>query len=176
MGIINKLFGDKLSTDVLDLLSSQHTEIDELFEKLENGEGDRRGLFIELANKLAAHATVEEKIFYPAVMSKDTTALLHESVEEHLAIKRVLSDLLMMRLDAESFTAKLTVLKEHVSHHAHREEEAKLFPMLRSAMSADERAALGNEVLVRFEELMQSKPSSNVPAETKAAAPLPPVS
>jgi hemerythrin superfamily protein len=165
----------EMSADVLELLASQHTEIDALFEQLEEDKGDRRSLFDELANKLAAHATVEEKVFYPAVMSKDTEELLHESVEEHLSIKRVLADMLTMRLDQDTFKAKLTVLKEHVAHHAHEEEEDKLFPMLRKSMTADERGALGNAVLVMFEDLMKARPAANVPAEIEAAAPLPSV-
>ncbi|MGE0398457.1 MAG: hemerythrin domain-containing protein [Kofleriaceae bacterium] len=173
MGILRSLFGKDTTTDVLELLESQHREVDMLLEKLEKGEGNRRSLFTELANKLAAHATVEEKIFYPAVMAKQTNQLLHESVEEHLAIKRVLADLIEMRLDDDSFKAKLSVLKEQVSHHAHKEEEDKLFPKVKSMFSADERAALGNEVLVMFEELMESDPSKNVPRETEMAAPLP---
>jgi len=68
------------------------------------------------------------------------------------------------------------VLKEEVSHHAHEEEEGKLFPELRAAMSADELAALGNEYLVLFETLMQSHPYKNVPSEIQEAAPLPPPS
>ena len=48
--------------DVLELLTSQHQEVDDLFEKIENDEGDRDALFTELADKLAAHAAVEEKI------------------------------------------------------------------------------------------------------------------
>jgi hypothetical protein len=176
MGIISTLFGEKLSTDVLDLLTSQHTEVDALFEQLESADGDRRAVLLQLADKLGAHASVEEKIFYPAVMAKETHDLLHESVEEHLEIKRVLADLLAMKVGDDSFKAKVSVLKENVAHHAHEEEEGKLFPLLRKSMSADERAALGNEVLVMFEALMTSQPSKGVPAETKAAAPLPPVS
>ncbi|MEO8701811.1 MAG: hemerythrin domain-containing protein [Kofleriaceae bacterium] len=159
--------------DVLDLLTTQHTEVDDLFEKLENDEGDRQTLFLELADKLAAHATIEEKIFYPGVMSKETHELLHESVEEHLTIKRTLADMLTMKLDEDSFKAKLSVLKENVSHHAHEEEEDKLFPILRSTMSKDELAALGNECLAMFEDLMRKHPYRNVPSETAAAAPLP---
>lgn len=173
MGILRRLFGKDTTTDVLELLTSQHEEVDMLLEKLEKGEGNRRVLFMELADKLAAHATVEEKVFYPAVMAKQTNELLHESVEEHLAIKRVLADLIEMRLDDDTFKAKLSVLKEQVSHHAHKEEEAKLFPKVRAMFSSDERAALGNEVLVMFEELMESSPSKNVPAETTVAAELP---
>jgi iron-sulfur cluster repair protein YtfE (RIC family) len=176
MGIIGRLFGEKMSTDVLELLTSQHTEVDQLFERLANGDGDRRATLIELGDKLGAHAAVEESLFYPAVMARETNDLLHESVEEHLEIKRVLADLLTMKVDEDSFKAKLAVLKENVSHHAHKEEEAKLFPLVRKAMNADERAALGNEVLARFEELMKTHPARNIPNETKAPAPLPPVS
>jgi hemerythrin superfamily protein len=161
------------TTDVLELLTAQHEEVDQLFGKLEQGGGDRRAVFTELADKLAAHASAEEKMFYPSVMSNDTSDLLHESVEEHLSIKRVLADLIAMDIDDDSFLAALSVLKEQVAHHAHEEEEGKLFPKLRAAMTRDERAALGNEFLVLFEELMQSHPYKNVPAETKAAAQLP---
>jgi iron-sulfur cluster repair protein YtfE (RIC family) len=165
------------TVDVLDLLTSQHTEVDQLIEKIEKGTGDRGALFRELADKLAAHATVEEKIFYPGVMAKTTSDMLHESVEEHLAIKRVLADLLSLDLsdqdDSDEFDAKLSVMKEELSHHAHEEEEQKLFPMVRRMMSADDLAGLGNEVLALFETLMQQEPRRNVPKETREAAHLP---
>src|ERR1700759_1530636 len=119
--------------DVLEILTSQHSEVDELIEQLESGKGDRAALFSELADKLAAHALVEEKIFYPAAMTRETSDMLHESVEEHLEIKRLLADMLELdpSSDEDEFDAKLSVLKENVSHHAHEEEEAKLFPKLR---------------------------------------------
>lgn len=166
----------KSSTDVLKLLTAQHAEVDALFEKLENGAGNRTALLTELADKLAAHAAVEEKVFYPAVMAKSTSDKLHESVEEHLQIKRVLADLIEMKPDEENFKAKLKVLKEDVSHHAHGEEEGKLFPMLRSSLSADQLAAIGNETLAMFEQLMTGHPHLDVPNETTRAAPLPPAS
>lgn len=173
MGILRSLLGKDTTTDVLELLESQHEEVDALFEAIEVGKGDRRALLEELADKLAAHAAVEEKLFYPAVMAKQTNSLLHESVEEHLAIKRVLADLIEKSLDADTFMAKVKVLKEQVSHHAHEEEEKKLFPIVRSMFSSDERAALGNEILVMFEDLMAGSPRNDVPSETGEAAPLP---
>jgi hypothetical protein len=106
-------------------------------------------------------------------MSEQTEELLRESVEEHLAVKRVLADLLTEDLDDEEFSAKLSVLKETVSHHAHDEEEQKLFPILRKQLTADELAGLGNDVLALFETLMQSEPRMQVPEETDEAAPLP---
>lgn len=173
MGIFRKLLGKDTTTDVLELLAAQHREVDLLIEKLERGNGPRRGLVMQLADRLAAHATVEEKLFYPAVMTRDTEGMLHESVEEHLAVKRLLADLLEMRLDNANFDAKLGVLKEQVSHHAHAEEERHLFPKVKAMLDADERAALGNELLVMFEELMRGHPSRSVPDETDAAAELP---
>lgn len=161
--------------DVLEILSSQHSEVDDLIEKLERGEGDRAALFAELADKLAAHATVEEQIFYPAAMTEATSELLHESVEEHLEVKRMLADMLTLDPDddEEQFNAKLNVLKENVSHHAHEEEEGKLFPRLRKLLGADDRAALGNEVLAMFEALIERQPRFQVPEETDEPAALP---
>jgi hemerythrin superfamily protein len=176
MGILRTLLGKDTTTDILELLKEQHKEVDELFARIEQGGSDRQVLFIELANKLAAHAAAEEQVFYPSVMSKETSYLLHESVEEHVSIKRVLSDLLALRVDDVSFMARLAVLKEQVTHHAHKEEENKLFPKLRRALTSDERAALGNEFLVLFEGLMQSQPYKNVPDETMAPAQLPSIS
>jgi len=145
MGIIRNILGSQLSTDVLEVLTAQHTRVDELFERIEKGDRKQEA-FVDLANLLAAHATIEEKIFYPAVMVKDTSELLHESVEEHLSIKRLLADLITMKVDHETFDAKISVLKEQVSHHAHKEEEAKLFPKVKSLLNADERAALDAEI------------------------------
>jgi len=174
MGFLRKLFGKDTTTDVLELLTSQHTELDELFEQLEKRDGNRQALFTELADKLAAHATVEEKLFYPAVMAKETSDLLKESVQEHLSIKRLLADLIALNPSDDEFDAKLKVLKEQVTHHAHREEETKLFPKVRELFTADERAGLGNELLAMFEDLMLSHPYKNVPREIDAAAELPP--
>jgi hypothetical protein len=159
--------------NVLEILTEQHAQVDELIEQLESGRGNRRATFVLLADSLAAHAAVEEKIFYPSVMSEQTEELLRESVEEHLAVKRVLADLLTEDLEDEEFSAKLSVLKETVSHHAHEEEEQKLFPILRKSMDAEELAGLGNELLAMFEELIGSNPRLQVPKQTAKAAPLP---
>lgn len=174
MGILRKIFGATTSTNVLELLTAQHEEVDVLFERLDKGDGPRAALLAELADKLAAHATVEEKVFYPAVMATETRSMLHESVEEHLGIKRELADLITMRLSAEQFSAKLEVLKEYVSHHAHEEEEKQLFPLVKKLLDADQLAAIGNEVLVMYEEIIAASPAENVPAETAVAAALPP--
>jgi hypothetical protein len=131
-------------------------------------------LFQELADKIAAHSTMEEKLFYPSVMAEQTEELLVESTEEHLSVKRILADMLELDADDDRFDAKLSVLKEQIRHHAREEEEGELFPKLRRLLSADELAALGNECLAMFEALIENgEPRMNVPAETGQAAELP---
>lgn len=166
----------KDTIDALELLKEQHDEVEMLIEQIEDSDEpeDKQELFHELADKLAAHSTMEEKLFYPSVMAEDTEDLLIESTEEHLSVKRILAD--MMELDVEDahFDAKLSVLKEQIRHHARDEEEGELFPKLRKLLSADERAALGNECLAMFEALLEmGEPRLNVPGETREAAPLP---
>ena len=164
----------KDTIDVLELLTEQHDEVENLISRIEESDDSelKEELFRELADKIAAHSTMEEKIFYPSVMSEGTSEHLLEATEEHLAVKRVLADMLEMDADDERFDAKLSVLKEEIRHHARDEEEGKLFPQLRRQLSAETLAGLGNECLAFFELLLEREPRMNVPSETGAAAPL----
>lgn len=159
--------------DALELLIEQHDKVDDLIGQLEDDDLEptkKAAVFRELADNLAAHASMEEKLFYPAVRAKQTQEILLESAEEHLAIKRVLADLLETRLDDERFDAKLAVLKEEVEHHAREEEEDILFPQVRKFFDKEELVALGSEMIALFEALMTTEPRKDVPAQTRRAA------
>jgi len=159
--------------NAISLLEEQHHQVDALFERIEHAEGMRkRALFEEVADLLAIHATIEEKLFYPAVEAKQTDDILLESVEEHLGIKRLIADLLGMSASDRNFEAKCTVLKEQVQHHV-REERSDLFPKVRKLLDAQQLDALGQEMLGKTESLKGMRPRMNVPQETKVAAPLP---
>jgi hemerythrin superfamily protein len=160
--------------DALELLMSQHQEVESLIDEIEDADDpdEKHELFIELADNLAAHATIEEKIFYPSVMSEQTRELLVEATEEHLSVKRLLADMMELDVEDEHFDAKLTVLKEQVRHHAHDEEEDMLFPKVRKLLNADELAALGNELMAMFETLLEREPRLQTPSEIAEAAPL----
>lgn len=162
------------TTNAIELLTSQHDEVDELFamiEKTDDAER-KRAYFVELADKLAAHAKIEETLFYPTVMAKQTREILVESAEEHLSIKRVLADLLELDVEDEQFAAKISVMKEQVEHHAREEEEGKLFPKVKKLLDGDELAALGGEMLSLFEQLLEGDPRNDVPSETVEATPI----
>jgi hemerythrin superfamily protein len=159
--------------NALDLLIEQHDEVDLLMKRLEEEElegQDKMFVFFELADKLAAHASMEEQIFYPAVRAKQTEEMLLEATEEHLAIKRVLADMLTTELDDPRFDALLSVLQEEVEHHAREEEEGELFPKLRNIMTGQELAALGSEMLALFEQLLSTQPRNSVKQQTDKPA------
>ncbi len=158
--------------NALSLLADQHHDVDRLFVELAHARSSqrKRRLFEELADKLAAHAGIEETRFYPAVRARTTEALLREATEEHLAIKRVLADLLELAPSDPHFDARLAVVKAQVSHHAHEEEEAVLFPRVRQLLSPEELDALGGEMLREFEERMVTQPRRDLPYEIAAAA------
>ena len=161
--------------DAIELLKQQHREVEELFEKFEKaGEGKQEvmmDLFARIADNLAAHATIEEKLFYPSVYVGPTADKLQEAVEEHLAVKRVIADLLDMDPMDTQFKAKMKVLQELVEHHV-EEEEKQLFKSVKKLLTKEELATLGEQMEVMFTELIQTEPRMQVPRETDEAAPL----
>lgn len=159
--------------NVLEIIKSQHDEAEMLITKLEEEDldaADKLMAFHELADKLAAHASMEEQLFYPAIRAKQTEELLLEAVEEHLAMKRVLADMVETDVEDPRFDAKLSLLKEQVEHHAREEEERKLFPKLRPMFSEEELEALGAECLALFERLRTMQPHKMLRQETRAPA------
>ena len=164
----------KDTIDALELLKMQHDEVEDLISEIEESDDgeEKMDLFRELADKIAAHSSIEEKLFYPSVMSDGTEEQLLESTEEHLAVKRVLADMLEMEASDDRFDAKLSVLKEQIRHHARDEEEKKLFPKVRRMFTAEELAGLGNELIAMSERLLEQEPRNEVPMQTREAAPL----
>jgi len=158
--------------DAIEMLMSQHKEVDGLFAEIEAATSDnvKARLFEQLADKLAVHATIEEKHFYPAVKAKRTEDILLESLEEHLGIKRVLADLLAVEATDDTFDAKLKVLKEQVEHHV-EEEQTDLFPKVKKLLDSETLMAIAQEMTATQEELLEAgEPRNAVPGETASPA------
>jgi hemerythrin-like domain-containing protein len=156
------------------LLRKQHEQVMQKFKQFEktDNEATRRKLFIEIADALAAHTTIEEKLFYPTVyQGDDLQHLLKEAVEEHLTAKRVISDLLMMEVSDEQFAPKVKVLHDLIEHHV-EEEQNDIFPLVKKMLSRGELTSLGEEMEEMFDQLITTEPRQNVPAETTRAAQL----
>jgi hemerythrin superfamily protein len=160
--------------EATDYLTRQHREIEDALRAtldLENTDA-KRSRFLDIADALILHIAAEELVFYPAVHDQPNEDVLLESLEEHLALKRLLSDLLALHGDDVTFQPKLHVLREQAEHH-HRDEERKLFPEVRARFDADRLEALGREMQA-LELRMQArgKPRKTVHEQIDAAQPL----
>jgi hemerythrin superfamily protein len=132
------------------LIENQHREVEKLFESLEASPG--ADLVQQLATALAAHATMEEELFYPFVkrLRRD---LAFEAHEEHEVITHALKRLVAGRPDAESFRAKVKACKDVTQHHV-AEEEKEVIPAVADALEEEEDKALGQQMAARYEELV----------------------
>jgi len=159
--------------DATKLLKEQHDEVKALFQRYQAAKESEQKLecFEEIADAFAAHGEIEEKIFYPAVYVGQLQEKLREAVEEHLAAKRVLADLLDLEPSDEQFDAKMKVLEELIEHHV-QEEESELFPAVRKNFAREELEALGEQMETLFEQLQQDDPREAIPGETEQAPPL----
>jgi len=124
--------------DAIQMLTTQHAEVEALFDKLdaETHEGDWHDLCGRLVDRLTMHAALEEEIFYPAV-----AALGGEQVQvdharaEHAAIARLLDGLRPPRLKKGECQSRLRELHRTVEHHM-AEEENDLMPRARHRIGA----------------------------------------
>jgi len=104
------------------------------------------------------------------VKEKSTEKNLLESAEEHLAIKRVLADLLQLDASDETFAAKIKVLEDEVAHHVEEEEE-ELFPRVERMFDDEALESLGEAMEDAQAALLQAgNPRESVLSETGRAA------
>lgn len=154
--------------DPVELLEEQHALVKKLFHDFEEADADREALFADIADNLAGHTTIEERLFYPAVYVGEMKERLEEAVEEHLSVKRLIADLLELDVDDEAFAAKMKVLQEQVEHHV-EEEESALFPKVPDILDEERRAELGEAMRELFDEELEREPRRKVPGETAEA-------
>lgn len=160
--------------NAIDLLNQQHDDVDALFAKVPSATSStaKEALFVKIADALAMHVTIEEKIFYPAVLAKRTEDILLESLEEHLGIKRVIADLLKTAPTDETFDAKFKVLREQNEHHV-EEEKTDLFPKVKKLFDTPLLDALGQELETLYSKLEGTDARLRIPREIQKSTPLP---
>jgi hemerythrin superfamily protein len=153
--------------DAITLLKQDHKTVKGLFQQFDkagdNAHAKKREIVDKLIEELSVHAAIEEQIFYPAARAavEDAEDEVLESLEEHHVVKWLLSELDGMDPTAERFTAKVTVLKENVLHHAD-EEEKELFPKVRAAMGRKALQELG-ERLEKNKDVAPTRPHPRSP-------------
>jgi hemerythrin superfamily protein len=165
--------GGNALMNAIQLLKHQHQEVEKLFKAIERCEDDERDeirrLFAELADNLAAHADIEEELFYPEVKQRDQEGMVQHAVEEHFEMKQFLAQLLDLEVGSSQFLMTLAQLKDSVLSHV-EEEEGEMFDQVRKLFSREELDQLGREMESRFEELIGAEPRFEVRDQIEAPA------
>lgn len=133
--------------DALELLTSQHDEIDVLIAELATqASPTTHNLTVtKLVEQLAMHLALEQELFYPAVSTALSNEVYDELLAEHAEIKRVLADMLWIESQDSEFGNRLTSLKSLLCWHS-TWQERELFETIAETMTADQLAALGGRL------------------------------
>jgi hemerythrin superfamily protein len=152
------------------LLEQQHREVEALFDHVERAStpADRARALSHVVDRFAAHARIEEEIFYPEVYGDDVEGELREALEEHQGIKRVVAELLELGPESPQFAAKLASMRELVARHVETEED-KLFAML-DDIEPETFVDMGARMSALYREIMSAASRRDAPGEIARAA------
>ena len=144
---------EPVSGSATELLEKQHREVERSFATALDSDDPkvRRTAMRDIVQQLTMHTDIEEAIFYPAVRgigTEQATDMILEAVEEHHVVKLVLKELPRVDPKADTFEAKMTVLKELVAHHV-EEEEHEMFPMAERTLGAERSRELAEAMAAR---------------------------
>ncbi len=140
-------------------LKKDHKKVKEMMKEIESAleEGntkDAEEIFAMMKQELLAHSKAEDMAYYSKLEEDEKTKdIILEGREEHHVVEMLLDELEAMKVDAEEWKAKFTVLKENVEHHVEEEEE-KMFKKAEKVLSDDENEEIKDEFLQEKEALL----------------------
>lgn len=133
------------SGDWAEALETEHKMTLAIFDKIEatdNSQATTRGtLLAKLKYALSKHAIQEEMVIYPALRQTNLADDADDLTSEHGIVKTYLYELETMPKDSARWLARVRDFRKMIEEHM-REEENKVFPALRSAMSEGENGKL----------------------------------
>ncbi|MFH9226386.1 hemerythrin domain-containing protein [Streptomyces lydicus] len=136
--------------DVIEELTGDHREVDELFEQFESRAPGciERKLFLDaLTIELIRHSVAEEMHLYPAVREhlENGDLLADSEIADHQRVERLLKELEGRDADDADFDRLVRELHTEVTAHV-RDEEDNLFPQLRDGVHPFVLESLGRKV------------------------------
>ncbi len=152
--------------DVVDLLTADHREVQELFEgyRTSADPGERRLLMEQITVEIVRHSVAEEQYLYPTVRKAlpNGDEVAEQEMEELSEAERILGDLERLDTADRRFDALVRELYDVVSMHIRGEEDV-IFPELRERLTPEERMALG----LRVGEAKSATPTEPYPGGTQ---------
>lgn len=121
--------------DVVELITSDHREVERLFDVLKNKPDSRALNLPVLATLLVAHSRAEEAEVYPAAAHEaGAGGEVEHSQEEHAEAEKLLEQLQSADPNSGQFDRLLKELADAVTHHV-EEEESEVLPAMRKGLS-----------------------------------------
>jgi hemerythrin superfamily protein len=150
--------GNVPAADVVELIKSDHREVERLFDLLKN-QPATRGLNIPvLCALLIAHSRAEEVEVYP--VAKDEAGESEEvahSQGEHAEAEHMLEEMTAMEPESAEFESALDELIKAVNHHV-EEEESRVLPGMEERLSETRRAELAEAFVTARTEHLGDRP------------------
>jgi hemerythrin superfamily protein len=118
-----------MASDAVTLIKNDHRLMEQLFARLEAGEGDRQELVREIEARLLAHARAEEAEVYPVLAGKagEQEEAEHGTHEHHEAEHKFRK--VRNLIGSPHFDEALREFVAAIDHHV-REEESEMLPAL----------------------------------------------
>jgi hemerythrin superfamily protein len=148
-----------MAQDGIKFLLTQHEQVEQLLDSVENGPAEtRQQTFDELRELLAVHETAEEIILRPITRSSvpGGDEIADARMGEENQAKDVLSKLEKLDAASPEFVTMFKAFAADVKKHANNEESYE-FPLVQEHQSADDLAALG-EHLATAEKMAPTHP------------------
>lgn len=132
--------------DPIAILKKDHRDAAVLLKALANGKpsATRRKTNAKLVAALTLHMAIEERLLYPLVAKRVDKEDAHEASIEHGLARDGLAKMTEL-VDEPGYGAAVAMVTAGIKHHV-KEEETDVFPKLKSKLSRDELAALGDAV------------------------------
>ena len=133
-----------MPADVVELIKTDHREVERLFGLLKNNVETRTLYVPVLAALLIAHSRAEESEVYPVARTEAEEAEeVAHSQAEHAEAEELLVQLCEAPVDSPEFDSLLQQVVDAVTHHV-QEEEEKVLPGMQQRLSATRRAELAD--------------------------------
>jgi hemerythrin superfamily protein len=156
---------DRDDRDVIDMLTSDHREVEGLITEIRRAESgeDRRELADVLIAELVRHSVAEEMHVYPAMREHlpDGDEAVEHDVEEHKELETTMRDLERADADDVEFMRLIDGLAATLRDHI-EDEEAEQFPKLRDAIPHSQLVELGEKVRAA-KQAAPTRPHPNAP-------------
>jgi hemerythrin superfamily protein len=146
---------------IYDELKSDHDKVrgmlSEISEMSSKASKSKEKALLQLKAMMTAHSRAEEKIFYSALKEvEETKSDALEGYEEHHVVDLLLREIARLDPADERWTAKFTVLKENIEHHA-QEEEDEIFTAAQGVLSNEQAEEMGEKFVTARDRLLKAE-------------------